>query len=75
MAQSQPAPLDLAPDTAAFYRDVLETLTAARIPILLGGSYAFEVYTDIGGRTKDLDLFIAAADVRRTISAARRLGW
>ena len=75
MAQSQPAPLDLAPDTAAFYRDVLETLTAARIPILLGGSYAFEVYTDIGGRTKDLDLFIAAADVRRTISAARRRGW
>jgi hypothetical protein len=66
---------DLLPDTAAFYRDVMETLLNARIPFLLGGAYAFEVYTDIGGRTKDLDLFIRAADVRRALSAARRRGW
>lgn len=66
---------DLLPDTAAFYRDVIETLLNARIPFLLGGAYAFEVYTDIGGRTKDLDLFIRAADVRRALSAARRRGW
>ncbi len=67
--------LDLQPSTAAFYRDVLERLSAAGIPFLLGGSYAFEVYTDLGGRTKDLDIFMRPADVRRALAAMRRHGY
>ena len=67
--------LDLSPDTAAFYGDVMEALLEAKIDFLLGGAYAFEVYTDIGGRTKDLDMFIRERDVRRTLSAMRRRGY
>lgn len=71
----QALPLDLDPRTAAFYRDVLEHLAEASVPFLLGGSYAFEVYTDLGGRTKDLDIFMKAGDVKRAVEMLRGKGY
>jgi hypothetical protein len=68
-------PLDLDPQTAAFYRDVMERLAAASVPFLVGGAYAFEVYTDLGGRTKDLDIFMKPGDVKRALMALRRKGY
>lgn len=72
---AQIPPLDLDPRTAAFYRDVLEHLASAEVPFLLGGSYAFEVYTDLGGRTKDLDIFLRSRDVKRALAALTRVGY
>lgn len=67
--------MELPPETASFYREVLEGLADAEIPFLIGGAFAVEVYTDIGGRTKDLDLFMLPADVQRTLRAMRRRGF
>lgn len=68
-------PVELPPHTAAFYSEVMAALEAANVPFLIGGAFAGEVYTDIGGHTKDLDLFLAPGDVRRALTAARRRGF
>lgn len=41
-----------------FYREVLGTLTKARVPFLIGGAFAYCRYAGIDRRTKDLDLMI-----------------
>jgi hypothetical protein len=69
------ASIDVKPRTAAFYSHVIEALEEEEISFLLGGAFAFEVYTDIGGRTKDLDLFLRPADVRKTMTAMQRHGY
>jgi len=53
---------EAAPEAVAFYRHVLETLSAAQIPFLVGGAYAFNCFTGIARPTKDLDLFIRRRD-------------
>lgn len=63
---SHPAPNA---DHMAFYRHVLETLNASGVPFLVGGAYAFNLYTDVNRQTKDLDIFIRRRDYER-ISAA-----
>lgn len=69
------ASISLAPRTAAFYGHVIDVFEEHEIPFLLGGAFAFEVYTDIGGRTKDLDLFLHPRDVDRTLAAMRESGY
>lgn len=59
----------------AFYCDVMDILTAARIPFLVGGGYALAAYTGIARATKDLDLFILPADVSRTLDACSSAGF
>jgi hypothetical protein len=59
---------DLPPRTISFYREVLEALKSRRIGALVGGSWAFEARTGIGGRTKDLDLFIRPRDVEAALA-------
>lgn len=51
--------------TLAFYRDVLTTLNNTSLPYLIGGGYAFHLYTSVNRVTKDFDLFIARADYDR----------
>lgn len=41
-----------------FYRKVLATLIAARVPFLIGGAFAYCRYAGIDRRTKDLDLMV-----------------
>jgi Uncharacterised nucleotidyltransferase len=69
------ASIDVKPRTAAFYAHVIEALEEADIPFMLGGAFAFEVYTDIGGRTKDLDLFLHPKDVKQALAAMQGRGY
>src|ERR1700756_3669217 len=70
------ASIDVAPTTAAFYEDVISALEQEEIPFMLGGAFAYEVYTDIGGRTKDLDLFLHPRNVDAAMDAlVRGGGW
>ena len=69
------ASIDVAPRTAAFYAKVLDALTEADVEFLLGGAFAYEVYTDIGGRTKDLDLFLHPDDAQRALKAMADRGF
>jgi hypothetical protein len=49
--------------TIDFYVRVMDALDGAGIGFLVGGAWAFEAHTGIGGRTKDLDLFLRPGDV------------
>lgn len=58
-----------------FYRAAMELLTRAKIPFLVGGAYAFGVYTGIERDTKDFDLFLRPNDVDLALEALRRGGY
>jgi len=63
------------PDAAAFYRHVLQALSASGVPFLVGGAHAFKLYTGIARDTKDLDLFIKPRDFEPASEALRREGY
>jgi len=65
MPDTSERPLQLDPDTVAFYRRVLDALRRAGIPVLVGGGYAFAIHTGIERQTKDLDVFLRRADYDR----------
>jgi hypothetical protein len=58
-----------------FYCRVLGTLTAAGIPALVGGAYAFARYTGIERHTKDFDIFLHRRDVGDALRALHAAGW
>ena len=58
-----------------FYRDTLGALEREGIGVLVGGAFAQEFYTGISRHTKDLDLFIKAEDLERSLSALARRGY
>ncbi len=79
-AHGQPA-VPIAPaETAAtcraeaFYRHVMQTLDRARVPFLIGGTYAFRHFTGIHRQTKDLDVFVRRASLDRALAALARRG-
>jgi hypothetical protein len=75
VAQSrEPETLELDPEIA-FYRDVLQTLQSAGVPVLVGGAYAFTVHTGIERHTKDLDLFLCRADYDRAAAVLAAAGY
>jgi len=59
----------------AFYRHVLETLTHAGVPLLVGGGFAFAHFTGIHRYTKDLDLFIRRDDYERIEAVLGEAGY
>ena len=61
--------------TEQFYRQSIRTLQEAEVPFLVGGAYAFAVYTGISRHTKDLDIFLRPADVERALDCFRRDGF
>jgi hypothetical protein len=63
------------PTTRRFYQDALRTLQEARVPVLVGGAYAFERYTGIARHTKDLDVFVRLADRDRALATLERAGY
>jgi hypothetical protein len=65
----------LPPATAEFYRDSMRTLAQAKIPFLVGGAYAFGVFTGIARHTKDLDVFLRPSDVARALDQFRVEGF
>jgi hypothetical protein len=58
-----------------FYRQVLQTLEAANVPVLVGGAYALAHYTGIERRTKDFDLFLRRGDFDRAAQALDARGY
>ena len=53
----------LPPEATALYRDVLLAMNEHGIPYAVAGAFALQKYTGIWRVTKDLDLFVKAADV------------
>jgi hypothetical protein len=69
------ASIEIAPRAATFFGRVMDGLAEAEVPFMIGGAFAFEVYTDIGGRTKDLDLFLRPQDVETALRVMDRGGY
>jgi hypothetical protein len=67
----------IAPDKQAedFYRHVVQVLSVAEIPFLVGGAYAFNCYTGITRYTKDLDIFIRQQDYERLYEVLTTVGY
>lgn len=63
------------PETLAFYRNTMTVLRENDVPFLVGGAYAFAVYTGIARHTKDFDLFLKESDVDAAIEALRGAGY
>jgi hypothetical protein len=66
---------EVAPATAAFYRQALRTLADAGVPFLVGGAFAHACFTGIRRSTKDLDLFIRREDYERVAGLMQEQGW
>jgi hypothetical protein len=63
------------PSAFHYYRRALETLQTSGVPFLVGGGFALAHYTGIIRYTKDLDLFVRAADVPRTLAVLASAGY
>src|SRR5262249_22635593 len=50
------------------YREVLTALNEQHVPYAVAGAVALEKYTGIWRATKDLDLFMQTADVRKALA-------
>jgi hypothetical protein len=61
--------------TIDFYLRVMEALQTGGVGFLVGGAWAFEAHTGIGGRTKDLDLFLRPGDVEAATSVLESKGY
>ena len=65
----------LSPESIRFYREALAILTAADVPHLVGGAYAYARYTGIERHTKDFDIFIRKEDFERAAQAFEAAGY
>ena len=61
-------------DAPQIYRQMLVDMTAAGVPFLVGGGYAYALHTGIYRETKDFDVFVREADVPRVQEAHQRGG-
>jgi hypothetical protein len=67
---------DLAsPTSQAVYRRVMATLHDGGVRFLVGGAYAFTPFTGIPRSTKDFDLFVAKAEIRRALDVLAAAGF
>jgi hypothetical protein len=58
-----------------FYRHSMQLLREAEVPFLLGGAYAYCVYTGIARHTKDFDLFVRENDLEAALQVFRAAGY
>ncbi len=63
------------PSPTKFYRAVLQALTHANVPHLVGGAYALAHYTRAPYQTKDLDVFLRRGDLDMAFDALRVCGY
>ena len=75
MPAIQKPQLILEPAAKAFYCHTLRAFENAQLDVLVGGAYAFARYTRIARHTKDLDVFVKAADFTRTLRALEKAGY
>jgi hypothetical protein len=74
-AAASPTLEQFAPRTFRFYQHALQLMEASKIPFLVGGAYAFAEYTGIIRHTKDLDLFVRAHDIHKTLDVFAAAGY
>src|SRR6266403_1331215 len=67
LAISTSIPPDLPPKQQKLFRDVLEKLNECGVPYAVSGAFALRKHTGICRDTKDLDVFLPAAAVKRTL--------
>jgi hypothetical protein len=58
-----------------FYQDAFSLLDEARIPFLIGGAFAQSRYTGRDRDTKDLDIILRRADIRRALDVFADAGY
>ncbi len=58
-----------------FYAKVLDILLSNAIPFMVGGTFAFTVYTGIERPTKDLDIFCTQEDYPKALKALNNAGY
>ena len=66
MAASTPTP---------FYVDVLRRLIRADVPFLVGGGFAYTLYSGVQRVKKDLDIFVREADAPRALARLSEAGY
>jgi hypothetical protein len=74
MSSAPPGHGELDVQARAFYQEVLNTLSRARLPFLVGGAYALECFTGIQRHTKDFDLFVRREDCPGVLGALAAIG-
>jgi hypothetical protein len=62
-------------ESRKFYRQVLNLLSEAGIPYLIGGAYALAHYTGIHRDTKDFDVFLTRRDLDRALDTLSAAGY
>jgi hypothetical protein len=58
-----------------FYAEILRLVGKARIPFLVGGTYAINAYLATGRQTKDVDIFCRAGDYPRILRVCAGAGY
>jgi len=58
-----------------FYKEIVNRFNASGIDYLLGGAYAFGIYTGICRDTKDLDVFVRPSDCSKVLSYFSGIGY
>ena len=66
---------EIDPGARAFYRNAMETLQRAGMPVLVGGAFALERYAGISRNTKDLDLFVRPEDFEPVLDTLAAAGY
>jgi hypothetical protein len=67
-------PTDVPEEQVDLFRDVLEALERSRVPYAVSGAFALRQHTGICRQTKDLDLFVTAANSGAALERLRREG-
>lgn len=73
VSSSQPPPFP--PEQVALFRKVLELMEGNGVPFGVSGAFALHEHTGIWRDTKDLDLFLAAAEVPAALAVLEGAGF
>jgi hypothetical protein len=66
---------EFGPDAEVFYSKVIGILNEAKIPFLIGGTYALPFYFEVTRTTKDLDIFCKAGDYPKILKTLADNGY
>jgi hypothetical protein len=67
-------PSEAPEEQVGLFRDVLEALERRRLPYAVSGAFALRQHTGICRQTKDLDLFVTAANSRAALECLQQEG-
>lgn len=67
-------PSEVSEEQVSLFRDVLEALENSRVPYAVSGAFALRQHTGICRQTKDLDLFVTAANCAAAMESLQLAG-